>query len=116
MVQTRKDNAALAESRCLGLALGDDLRLDVIRNGSVELPSGHLGVLLAGRAGRSAKGVDLKVRVGGEELDEPLTDGSGRAEDTDLDLGLGSHVGGVLCITNVFIECGQKPRETGQGR
>ena len=101
MVQPGEDDTALAESRRVGLALGDDLRLDVGRDGGVELPSSHLGVLLTGGAGRSAQCVNLEVGVSGEELDEPLADGTGRAEDTDFDLVLRDHDDDVICVTSV---------------
>lgn len=70
MVQPREHHAALCEPRRIRLALLDHHLRDVLGDRRRELPLGDLGIAFSGGAGRGPEGVDLEVRVGGEELDE----------------------------------------------
>lgn len=94
-------------------------------DGGGELPPDDLGVLLSCGSGGGAEGVDGKVGVGGEELDEagggvsggggtggrggegglPLADCAGCAEDADLDLGAGGGGHEGFVETSVDVEC-----------
>lgn len=75
MVQPAKDHAAILHSRCILVAFLNDHRLNTLRDRRLELPFCHLGVLLTGRTRGGGENVKLKVRVRGEELDEPISSG-----------------------------------------
>lgn len=78
-IQPTEDNITLLE--VLRLALLHDNLGDVAHGGSL-LPAHGVLVLLARGARRGADGVELEVRVLGEEEDEALADGASGAEDT----------------------------------
>ncbi len=77
--------------RAFGRGRGDGHAGDALREWRIEAPFGGFAVGLSARAVASGKPGDLEPGVVLKQLDEPLADHSGRAQDSDWKFGLTGH-------------------------